>query len=322
VKLVPVNFHAVCNAHNRLTTAVKFHMVTHVYGPTSANFSLPRPLCSRLRPDVCDRQTSDSNVDCSRLTLTADELNAYFADVATDPHYSQIELDNLCCQHGCDFASFRPFSDELLITVLGRIRPTSPGPEEIPFWLYKSCAVELGAVVAKLVNFSMVQQKVPRTWKTANITPVPKTSILTGPGDLRPISVTSILSRTVERLVVKNYLTPLLKSSSFHDQYAYKPTGSTTCALVDFTYRVHTLLESNRYVRCVLIDFSKAFDMVDHVILARKLYRLQVPAFIIHWIMSFLTDRTQATKLGFHLSMQLAINRSIIQGSALDQYFT
>ena len=52
---------------------------------------------------------------------------------------------------------------------------------------------------------------------------------MTGPGDLRPISVTSILSRTVEQVVVKNYLTQLLDSTSFYDQYAYKPTGSTTC---------------------------------------------------------------------------------------------
>ena len=59
----------------------------------------------------------------------------------------------------------------------------------------------------------------------------------------------------------------------------------------------------------VLTDFTKAFDMVDHVILARKLYRLQVPVFIIQWIMSFLSDRTQATRLGFHLSTQLSINR-------------
>ena len=51
------------------------------------------------------------------------------------------------------------------------------------------------------------------------------------------------------------------------------------CALVDFTYRVHTLLESNRYVRCALIDFSKAFDMVDHVILARKLLPLASTGF-------------------------------------------
>jgi len=57
--------------------------------------------------------------------------------------------------------------------------------------------------------------------------------------------------------------------------------------------------------------------MVDLVILARKLYRLQVPVFIIQWIMSFLSDRTQATRLGFHLSTQLSINWSIVQGSGI-----
>jgi len=62
-----------------------------------------------------------------------------------------------------------------------------------------------------------------------------------------------------------------------NDQHAYKPTGSTTCALVDFTYRIDTLLETNQYVRCVLVDFSKAFDIVNHTILARKLLALQVP---------------------------------------------
>jgi len=105
------------------------------------------------------------------------------------------------------------------------------------------------------------------------------------------ITVTSTLSRTVEKVVVRNNLTPLLRSSSFYDQYAYKPTGSTTCALADLTYHIHTLLESNQYVRCVLIDFSKAFDTVDHTILARKLFRLETPVFIIQWIMSFLTNR-------------------------------
>ena len=39
----------------------------------------------------------NNNVDCSGLALTADDLNAYFAEVATDPHYSQNELENLCC---------------------------------------------------------------------------------------------------------------------------------------------------------------------------------------------------------------------------------
>ena len=61
--------------------------------------------------------------------------------------------------------------------------------------------------------------------------------------------------------------------------------------------------------------FKKPISLCkSHVILARKLYRLQVQVFIIQWIMSFLSDRTQATKLGFHLSTQLSINRSIVQG--------
>jgi len=93
-------------------------------------------------------------------------------------------------------------------------------------------------VVAKLVNFSLTQYRVPLVWKTVHITPVPKTSPVTGAGDLRLISVTSILTRTVEKVVVRNYLTPLLRSSLFYDQYAYKPTGSTTCALADLTYRI------------------------------------------------------------------------------------
>jgi len=69
--------------------------------------------------------------------------------------------------------------------------------------------------------------------------------------------------------------------------------------------------------QCVLIDFSKAFDTVDHVILARKLLCLETPVFIIQWITSFLTDRNQATKLGFHLSSTLPINRSIIRCSGI-----
>jgi len=54
------------------------------------------------------------------------------------------------------------------------------------------------------------------------------------------------------------------------DRYAFKPTGSTTAALTYFMHQVTSLLEKNNYVRCLLIDFSKAFDKVDHIILVQK----------------------------------------------------
>jgi len=51
-----------------------------------------------------------------------------------------------------------------------------------------------------------------------------------------------------------------------HDQYAVKPTGSTTAALTNFMHQVTSLLEENNYVRCLLIDFSKVFDEVDYTL--------------------------------------------------------
>ena len=55
------------------------------------------------------------------------------------------------------------------------------------------------------------------------------------------------------------------------DQYAHKNTRNTTAALVHFVHRVTKILEHNAYVRCLMIDFSKAFDSVDHVVLMSKL---------------------------------------------------
>jgi len=143
--------------------------------------------------------------------LTANDLNAYFADIATDAHYSRDTVDQcLRSFSNRDLSSFVPFfSADFITTVLSRVRSSSPGPEGIPHWVYKNCAEELGPVVAKLVNFSLTQCTVPLVWKTAHITPVPKSSVVAAAGDLRPISVTSLLSRTIESVVVKNYLTPV-----------------------------------------------------------------------------------------------------------------
>jgi len=41
------------------------------------------------------------------------------------------------------------------------------------------------------------------------------------------------------------------------DQYAYKVTGNAICALIDITHTVGKLLETNRYVRCVMLAFQR-----------------------------------------------------------------
>jgi hypothetical protein len=77
------------------------------------------------------------------------------------------------------------------------------------------------------------------------------------------------------------------------------------------------MLETNSYVRCLCVDFSKAFDIVDHNILSAKLAKLQIPSQIFHWLLSFLTGRTQHVKVGTSISEGRPINRGTIQGSGI-----
>ena len=82
-------------------------------------------------------------------------------------------------------------------------------------------------------------------------------------------------------------------------------------------HHVTRLLESNDYVRCLCIDFSKAFDIVDHGVLAQKLAGLRLPEQIYMWILSFLSDRSQQVKWCDQLSTSRPINLGIIQGSGI-----
>ena len=63
------------------------------------------------------------------------------------------------------------------------------------------------------------------------------------------------------------------------------------------------------------MDFSKAFDTIDHVILLPKLKRLTLANNVLNWVIDFLTGRQQFCKVGDKISSPAQINRSIIQGS-------
>jgi len=122
-----------------------------------------------------------------------------------------------------------------------------------------------------LFNQSLVTGVVPRQWKTAIITPVAKVATPAQPGDFRPISITPVLSRSLERFVVRKFVYPALlqphQSIDFSDadQFAFRPSDSTTAAIVvAVLHTVRSMLAANDYVHIFFFDFSKAFDTVRH----------------------------------------------------------
>ena len=109
-----------------------------------------------------------------------------------------------------------------------------------------------------------------------------------------------------------------MNNEQMSDQFAFKPTGSTTAAIIELLHIVLSMLDQgNDYVKCILIDYSKAFDVVNHEILLQELSKLGLTSSIFNWIADFLTGCSQAVKLGDIISAFLFITRSIVQGSGL-----
>ena len=78
---------------------------------------------------------------------------------------------------------------------------------------------------------------------------------------------------------------------------------STTDALVAMThiwYEATDIL--NTYVRVVMLDFSKAFDLINHHILLDKLTNTGLPVHIVRWIGAFLLDRSHTFIIGNNCS--------------------
>ncbi|KAK2554088.1 hypothetical protein P5673_024434 [Acropora cervicornis] len=145
------------------------------------------------------------------------------------------------------------------------------------------------------MNSSFEECRVPCVWKIADVPPIPKSrTICDYNKNLRPISLTATFSKVAESVVIDQELKPAIMSSIDPTQYGFIPGSSTTHALISM---FHTWLgatdSTGATVRTALLDFRKAFDLVDHHVLIAKLYSLGVKPTVMNWMVDFLRDRQQ-----------------------------
>ena len=244
----------------------------------------------------------------------------FFANIAAKEHCDHNELCSFCLD--IDDAGYQPLTNVEVELYLSRIKLTAPGCDGIPAWLLKTCSYELADIVTCILNCSFRTGCVPSPWLNALVTPVSKVPNPTCMSDFRPISVTPHLSRIAEKILVRRWLFPSIPTANIIDQYAFKPSDSTTAALIHFTDKLTKMLETNNYVRCLMIDFSKAFDTVDHVQFAKQIDSVRSSYLCYkYWICSFLSGRSQQCKVNGQLSNMANVGLSIVQGSVLALHF-
>jgi hypothetical protein len=245
--------------------------------------------------------------------FTATMLNDHYARISTDPHYD-------CPQPKLTATNVETFfSEQQIFHILHKGCPTTAGFDGLPAWFLRLAAPCISLPIAHLFNRSISSSYIPDTWKISIIHPIPKVVPPVSCADFRPISITPILCRVLEKLVVKSFIYPLYElpqyQELFSDQFAFRPTGSTTAALVSLFHHISDMLSIHTHVHVISLDFSKAFDTARHSSLASKLATLPLPDCIYNWLLNFLSNRQHCTKYDKLISELASINASFVQGS-------
>ena len=104
----------------------------------------------------------------------------------------------------------------------------------------------------------------------------------------RPVSLTSNLSKLIEKLVHKRHYTFLEKHKFLHEhQYGFQKKHSTNHALIDITEKIRSALAQNIFAFGIFIDLQKLFDTVNRDILLHKLDHNGIRGLPNKWFQSF-----------------------------------
>ena len=192
------------------------------------------------------------------------------------------------------------------------------GPDGIPGKLLKLCAKELTPVFTILFQASLDQGIVPEDWKLANIVPLFKKGDKKNPENYRPVSLTSIPCKLLEHIVHSSIMDHLDKHKILSDvQHGFRQSRSCESQLITTTHDFVNCLDNKGQIDAILLDFSKAFDKVDHAGLLCKLDHYGIRNSLHFWISSFLSNRTQKVLLEGHDSTALPVLSGVPQGTVL-----
>jgi hypothetical protein len=208
----------------------------------------PRSMWAKVRQ--LTGRCSKAGDDAINSTVTAEILNNHYAAMSTDSSYKTP-----CTKSTVNNRSaLNAITEWRIFKVLDGSKRTAAGLNNIPAWFLKIGAPFFAARIANVMNLSLATSTVPMQWKVGSIPPIPKITKPLTPADYRPITITPILSRILERSVVTEYIYPSLQDPppnlTFSDQFSFQPSTSTTAAIIHLMHTITNLLNFNH---CVIV---------------------------------------------------------------------
>ena len=150
-----------------------------------------------------------------------------------------------------------------------------------------------------LLNLSISTNSFPNHWKIAKVTPLHKGGARNDINNYRPISVLPILSKILEKHVASSLSVFLRDNNLLYElQSAFRSGHSTETALIRLTDQILKNIDNDEVTGLVFIDFRKAFDVIDHELLLKKLSIYGATPSSVAWFKFHLSERKQFISFG------------------------
>lgn len=274
-----------------------------------------RPVDKILHQGKCYSYDLDiANAFNDYFSTCADEYLATSSPETTDP------TTNEPCPPTIFLAP--PTLDEVESVVKALNNHAAAGADGISARSIKSLLPRIGPLLVHLIAVIFCTGVFPLALKHAVITPIFKSGDRTLAANHRPISVLSVISRTIERLLLRRLTTFICDEHHllFGYQFGFRARCSTENAAIELTSMIAKAIDEKKTVSAVFMDLRKAFDIVDHELLLRVLERFGLRGMCNNLIRSFLTARTQSVRINGVMSQRCGIKSGVVQGSCLGPF--
>ena len=157
---------------------------------------------------------------------------------------------------------------------------------------HKEIAGPFSPKFAKVLRILLRRGLFPECWREANITSTPKGAPSSVVTEYRPISITPVLSKVYEKVISCRMMSHLIQEDVFPGcQFAYRSGRGTCDLLLTLGHVFQSSLDRAAEVRVVQLDFSAAFDRVNHSGLIYKLKSVGVGHPVLSVLEQFLSSR-------------------------------